>query len=251
MTTSLSTRTPPAHRADTHTLAAEHAQLLRDVTRRATPVLALLDTLAWPHAELGGLIGQLRSDVLRQASDEETHLFPHDASAPPFAELSADHVRLHTLTAQLENAYAQPCAHSELRALIDELLGTLRRHLDDERQVLAALADVDSEVPGVAEVSATQNLWLPDDDAPIRLDLDGLPAAQAFESCIERLLRLRPGQSAELHTVDAQLVAAVTRWLRDFDAAQFGLAHGTDCEDHVLRVTRRLAATPASIGYPG
>ena len=252
MTTSLATQTLLPHCGDAHTLAGEHAQLLRDVTHRAAPVLALLDTRAWPYAELGGLVGQLRSDVLRQASDEETHLFPHDTSAPPFAELSADHVRLHTLIGQLEKAHATPCSRAELRALIEELLATLRRHLDDEQHVLAAAAaTTDSDVPNVAELSATEGGCVPDDDAPIRIDLAGLPAAQAFELCIGRLLRLRRGQSAELHTVDAQLVAALSRWLHDFDAAQFGLAHLTEGQGQVLRVTRRHQGTPGWIGYPG
>ena len=230
MTTSLATHTFSRHCADARTLPVEHAQLLRDVTRRAAPVLALLDARAWPHAELGGLISQLRNAVLRQASDEETH-HPHDASAPPFAELTADHVRLHTLTSRLEHVHAQPCSRAELSALIEELLATLRRHLEDEQQVLAALADADSEIPGV-------------DDTPIRIDLDGLPAEQAFELGIQRLLRLRPGQSAEMQTGDAQLVAAISRWLRAFDSAHFGLGQVTEGQRHVLRVTHRHVSTP-------
>jgi predicted DNA-binding ribbon-helix-helix protein len=63
------------------TLAREHAQLMREVARRASPITTLLDTrAAWPHAELGTLATFLRVMVLRHVSDEETLLYPHDVA---------------------------------------------------------------------------------------------------------------------------------------------------------------------------
>ena len=223
MTTSAAVLGRPASRdiAGPRTLAGEHARLMRDVARRAAPVLALLDARAWPHDELGTLTTYLRTAVLRQVSDEETHLYPHDASAPPFAELNADHVRLHGLTAQLEQARTEPCSRAQLHALVDELLATLRRHLEDEQAVFAALS---TDEP---------------DDAPVLIDMGTLPADQAGELCIERLLRLRPGQTAEVHARSDHLLRPVGRWLRDFDAARFGLALTTAGPDHLLRVTCR------------
>lgn len=252
MTTSapLSAPTAPRDIDEAHTLAGEHARLMRDVTRRAAPVLALLEARAWPHAELGALTVLLRSAVLRQVSDEEVHLFPHDASVPPFAELSADHVRLHSLTAQLEKAHAEPCTRTELRVLVNELLDTLRRHLEDEQQVLAALPTADTEVPAVACLAAANQVWLSGDE-PVRIELDRLPAHQASELCIERLLRLRPGQTAEVHARDEPLLRAVCRWLSDFDAARFRLDQMTAGEGHLLRITCRHANTPTGIAYPG
>lgn len=235
---------------DAHTLAGEHARLIRDLTRRTAPVLALLDARAWPHAELGALTIFLRGAVLRQVSDEEVHLFPHDSSAPPFAELSADHVRLHSLTTQLEKVHAEPCPRGELRALVDELLATVRRHLAAEEQVLAALPAAESEVPSAADMVAGSQAWLPD-DTPVRIDLDSLPAEQATELCLERLLRLRPGQAAEVRSCDAGFLQAVARWLRAFDSERFGLDDPTAGDDHLLRVTCRQANAPAGIGYPG
>ena len=138
---------PATALAEDHTLAGEHALLMRDVERRAAPVLTLIDVRVWPHAELGTLVKFLRVTVLRRVSDEETLLYPPDASAPPFAELSADHVHLHSLTARLERAYSEPCPPAQLRALADELLSTLRRHLTIEQQVLAALPDADTDIP--------------------------------------------------------------------------------------------------------
>jgi hypothetical protein len=233
------------------TLAGEHARLMREVVRRTGPVLALLGTRAWPHAELGTLTTFLRAVVLRQVSDEEVLLYPHDSSAPPFAELSSDHVRLHALTAQLERLHAAPSQSGELRALVDELLATLRRHLAEEQDVLAALTPTDGDVPSVADLAADDQGWHPTDDAPIRIDVDKLPAHQASEICIERLLRLQPGQTAELHARTEQLLRPVSRWLHDFDAARFGLAREIAGPDHLLRVTCRQANVEVGIGYPG
>ena len=138
----------PDHEPDVRTLAGEHALLLRDVRRRTAPVLALLETRTWPAAELRTLIGFLRSVVLRQVSDEERLLFPGDSTAAPFAELSTDHVRLDSLTDQLGQVIANPCALPELTALIEELLTTLERHLADEEAVFAALPGMPDQVPG-------------------------------------------------------------------------------------------------------
>ena len=143
---SLIARTSSLAEEGVHTLVGEHARLMRDVGRRAAPVQALLDARVWPHAELGALASFLRTAVLRQVSGEEAQLFPNDAGAPPFAELSTDHARLRNLTAQLERAHAEPCSRAELRDLVNDLLATLRRHLDDEQRVLAALAIADGDV---------------------------------------------------------------------------------------------------------
>jgi hypothetical protein len=120
------------------TLAGEHAQLLRGVRRRTEPVLALAEARSWPADELTTLVGFVRSAVLRQASDEEVLLYPNGPSAP-FAELTADHVHLHTLTERLERAGATRCPLRELRVLVEELLAVLNRHLIEEQAVLAAL----------------------------------------------------------------------------------------------------------------
>ena len=234
-----------------HTLADEHERLLRDVSRRAVPVLALLEARAWPFAELRTLTSFLRANLLRQVSDEEVRLYPHDSTAPPFAELSADHVRLHTLTAQLEDVRDEPGEARHLRALVIELLATLRRHLDNEHHTLAVLSTAELDVPSVAELTEHNQSWLPDDDRPVLIDLDNLPADQAIELSIERLLRLEPGQSAELHTRDQQLLRAVCGWMRTFDATRFGFGQTPEEPYDLLRVTSRQANEPAGIGYPG
>lgn len=238
--TTLRQTTSPSIENDVHTLVGEHARLMRDVTRRAAPVSALLGAGAWPHAELGSLTDLLHSAVLRQVSDEEVHLFPHDSSAPPFAELSADHARLHYLTARLDEAYARPCPRAQLRALVDDLLDTLRRHLEGEQKVLVALSATAGEVPSVADVLAGTQPWLIAGEAPIRIDVDKLPGEQAAELCLERLLRLRPRQTAEVRSCDERLLRTVCRWLHNFDASRFGFSKPTaESGQYLLRVTCR------------
>ena len=146
----------------TRTLAGEHALLLRDVRRRAAPVLALLETRSWPHAELHTLTGFLRTAVLRQASDEEALLYPSGASAP-FAELAAEHVQLYTFTEQLDQADERPGSVAELRELIDQLLRVLEHHLIHEQALLAALPEAPDHVPAAADLVAGAQTWLPPD----------------------------------------------------------------------------------------
>lgn len=252
----LSARADRLDSQDVHTLAEEHSRLLRDVLRRVAPVQALLDARAWPHAELGALTVLLRTAVLRQVSDEEVHLYPHDASAPPFARLSADHRRLQGLATQLERVHGDPCSRPQLRALLEELVATLRRHLEDEQAALAALTGAHVEPPSVADLTAAGREWLAD-DAPVQLRLENLPADHAVELSIERVLRLEPGQRAEVHTgpdPDArgvQALQAICRWLGDFDRTRFGFVQERDEQGVVLRVTRRRDDVPTGIGYPG
>src|SRR3954447_5247817 len=98
------------------TLVGEHALLLQGVHRRVWPVLALIDAGTRPTAELHTLVGFLRASLLRQASDEEVLLFPAGA-ATPFAELTAQHASLHSLTERLAQASVAHCPPPELRRM--------------------------------------------------------------------------------------------------------------------------------------
>ncbi|MGH3744137.1 MAG: hemerythrin domain-containing protein [Mycobacteriales bacterium] len=233
---------PPAARPlpPPSSLAGEHLALLRDVRRRADAVLALIDAHVWPGAEVETLARYLRTTVLRQASDEEVLLFPRGASAP-LAELSDDHVRLHELTGRLEHADVRSCPLPDLRALVELLLGVLQRHLAAEVAVLAALPDVPSDPPGTASAAAAPTSWLPDDGAePVYLELGPDHGDDGVDACIERLLRLRPGERAVLRSSRATSVEQVCRWLHRFDAAGFGLERRDACAEAAeLVVTRR------------
>lgn len=231
--------TPPS---EISTLAQEHAHILRDVQRRVAPALALLDTRSWPHDELRTLTGFLRTAVLRQASDEEALLYPTGADAP-FAELTAEHVELYTLTEQLDQAESASCSAAELRELLHQVLRVLEHHLIQEQALLAALPDVRDSVPATADLITGARTWGVPDDEPVVILLDALPEQRAVQICLERLLRLRPGQSAEIHSTRAGDVRRVGQWIRDFDSTRYGMARlPSDLPQPVLHITCRRAA---------
>lgn len=224
------------------TLAGEHAMLLRDVRHRAAPVLALAATGSWPDAELGALTGLLRSSVLRQASDEEVVLYP-DGTSVPFAELSAEHIRLYELTERLDRADATTCTLSDLRWLVDQLLRVLEQHLVHEQAFLAALPEAPESVPAAADLVAGAQTWLPQPDGPVQILLDALPEERAVHMCVGRLLRLRPGQSAEIHSSRDADLRRVCQWMHDFDSTRYGITRRhAGLGLPALRVTRRRAS---------
>lgn len=211
------------------TLADEHEDLLRGVERRAAAVDALVAARTWPHGEIGTLTRFLRTTLLRQVADEEHLLYPHDATAAPFAELGAAHARLVELTQLLEDVRERRRPLAQLRELVDELLTTMRRHLAEEEAVLAALAAADLDVPAAATLSERHQHWAADlDDGPLVISLDDLPAALARRLCIERVLRLEPGRQAVVHSRDGAQLREVSDWLHAFDAVRFGLAIASD-----------------------
>ena len=211
------------------TLADEHEDLLTGVQRRVDAVVAVIDARSWPHSELATLTGFLRATLLRQVSDEEHLLYPHNATAAPFAELGAAHARLYELTHQLEEIRERGCPLPQLRALVDELLATLRRHLAEEEAVLTALAGTDLDIPSAATLSDQHQHWPAcADDGPLVIQFDALPTRMASRICLERLLRLRPGDQAVIYSRDRTNLHDVCAWLHEFDAARFGFAISTD-----------------------
>lgn len=233
--------TPDADPAP-HGLAAEHTALLRDVLRRTGPVSALLQARIWPDAELRTLVRFLRTFLLRQASDEEALLYRND-SGTAIAELHDGHARLRALTEQLDQAAATPCTQAELRNLVAELLSALRRHLLAEQAALQSLPHAPAQVPSAAEVGAGLQAWLPPDEEPVQVALDALPQRQAVRVCLERLLRLRPDQSADVYASEPSTLTHVCRWIHDFDSVRYGLTIlDAETMHPALRVTRRSTA---------
>lgn len=120
------------------------ATMLRDVRRRAEPVLTLLDLAVWPEAELRTLTRFLHAHVLTQAADEESLLAR--GVAAPYAELTDEHVALHMLTDRLDEAPPGPGCRADrvdLARVVHQLLDTLDHHLRAERAVFAALPPID------------------------------------------------------------------------------------------------------------
>lgn len=227
MTTTMTVpRTHIAGRAGSKagTLADEHAQLLSGVLVRAAAVDSLIDEQTWPDRELAALSGYLQATLLRQLSDEENLLYPHDATSAPFAELSAGHARLYQLSQRLEQIRDHRCWLYEVRVLVDDLVTTLRKHFAAEEAVLGAVGG-DVDVPATAPLSETHRRWpLAQLDGPVVIRLDALPKAFATRLCIERVLRLRPGEHASIYSCSPAQLHAVRVWLDAFDGLRFAMA---------------------------
>ena len=141
------------------TLTGEHALLLRGVHRRVWPVLALIDAGAWPTAELHTLVDYLRASLVRQASDEEALHLPGGA-ATPFADATAQHAGLRSLTERLAQADMAHCSPPELRRMVAELLKVVARHLEMEQDLAVGLAETSHPVPSAAELASGAQTWL-------------------------------------------------------------------------------------------
>ena len=229
----------PAPETDSHTLAGEHALLLRDVRRRATPVLAVAAARSWPADALRTLIEFLQHVVLRQVSDEERLLYPGDYTAVPFAELSAGHLRLHALTQQLIQASTEEGSLLALASRVEELLHVLQQHLIQEQAVLAALPDAPEPMPATTELTAGTLSWAPAAGHSLIL-LDTLPEELAVTLSVERLLRMRPGETADVRSSDDPLLRQVWDWMRCYDTSGYGYSYSAfDPQQWQLQVIRR------------
>ncbi|MGH3226746.1 MAG: hemerythrin domain-containing protein, partial [Streptosporangiaceae bacterium] len=132
------------------TLAEEHVLLLWQVTARAEELLTAAAHGRWPGAELAALAGYAQAEVLRQASDEETLLFPA-ASAREVAGLARDHARLRSAADLLARAAAgeQPMSPAQVAIAARDFAAQLERHLRAEEALLAP-GRVPQGVPGTA-----------------------------------------------------------------------------------------------------
>lgn len=121
------------------TLADEHVYLLGQVTDRAERLLTVAARGQWPGAELAALAGYARAEVLRQASDEETLVFPA-SSQRQVTRLARDHARLRSAAELLARAPAgeQRLSLAEVAAAVRDFITQLERHLLAEDKLLAA-----------------------------------------------------------------------------------------------------------------
>ena len=177
------------------TLAEEHVLLLWQVTARAEELLAAAAAGRWPAAELTALAGYAQAEVLRQASDEETLLFPA-ASAREAAGLARDHARLRAAADLLARAAAgeQPMSPAQAAAAARDFVTQLERHLRAEDNLL-----VPQGVPGTVTLGGHPHEWYPLTEGPV-VDLDALPEGQAVAAAVDRLLRMRRGEQVELQS---------------------------------------------------
>jgi uncharacterized protein (DUF2249 family) len=181
------------------TLAEEHVLLLAQVAARAEELMAAIADGGWPGVELAALAGYAQAEVLRQASDEETLLFPA-ASAREVAGLARDHARLRSAAELLARAAAgeQPMTPGQIAIVVRDFVALLERHLLAEESLLAPRRAA-QDVPGTAALGGHRHEWYPLTEGPV-VDLDELPPDQAVAAAVDRLLRMRRGEQVELQS---------------------------------------------------
>ena len=121
------------------TLGEEHVLLLWQVTARAEELLTAVDSGRWPAAELAALAGFARTEVLRQASEEEARLFP-DVPAQHATGLTRDHARLRSAAELLTRAATgeQFMSAAQIAAAVRDYVAQFERHLRNEECLTAS-----------------------------------------------------------------------------------------------------------------
>lgn len=181
------------------TLADEHMLLLCQVTARAEELLTAAANGRWPAAELASLAGYLRTELLRQLSDEEVLLFPA-SDAPAASRLARDHARLRAGAELLARAAAgeQILSPGQLAAAIRDFIDQLEYHMSAGEKLLGS-AHASRTVPAIATLGGRPHTWYPLTEGPV-IDLDALPAGQAVAAAVDRLLHMRHGEQVELQS---------------------------------------------------
>ncbi|MGH3269130.1 MAG: hemerythrin domain-containing protein [Trebonia sp.] len=222
------------------TLADEHALLLEQVDIRARDLLKAITADRWPARELQALVGYLRAEVLRQATDQE-RLFPARPAADGFARMARDHVRLRAATEVLaQAASAGTGSRAQLAATTRDLLTQLERHLAAEEQLLAVAAGRPGTAPGVTAATGRRHEWYPLTEGPV-IDLDVLPSSEVTDAAVDRLLRLRSGGHVELRSRCDPW--PVWRRMDGLCPGKYGFVYLQDGPDRWrVQVTRRPAA---------
>jgi uncharacterized protein (DUF2249 family) len=186
------------HAGGRRSLAEEHAILVHEVRLRHRAVLGGLDDARWPDRELAALVAYLRYEVLDQAVTEERLLFPltrERGTGSQVHGLAVDHVRIRDVTDQLAGLVATDGPPREATTLVDLLDGLeelLETHMWTEQWVLSPATGVES-----VRRPFRCHLWFPITEGP-DIDLDRLPAEVAHAAALERLSRLRPGESVTI-----------------------------------------------------
>lgn len=221
------------------TLAEEHLLLLWQVTARAGELLAAVAAGRWPEAELASLAGYAQAEVLRQASDEETLLFPASHS-PATGKLAQDHARLRAAAELLIRAAAgeQRLSPGQLAAATRDFVDQLEYHMSAEEKLLGT-GQATRSVPAITALGGRPHGWYPLTEGPV-IDLDALPPGQTVAAATDRLLRMRHGEQIEL-----QSSADLNPVWREIDQISPGGYWFVSMKDgpgrYWMRVTRRQA----------
>lgn len=229
----------PASR--TLNLTEEHGQLLRQVAVRAEELMAAVRADRWPARELKALLGYFRAEIIRQAADEETLLFPARRDVLGLGRLAGDHARLRAGVEALELMARDGGGSLALLATtVRDLLNQLEVHLAAEEAVLGAGCGGRRDVPATTALGAHPHEWYPLTEGRI-IQLDSLPPGQATDAAAERLLRLGHGEEVELWSRRDPF--PVWRRVDELASGRYGFVYLEDGPDHWrVLVTRREQA---------
>ena len=179
------------------TLAEEHALLLREVSARAEVLLREAEERRWPAEQLRALLDYLHLEVLQQVVDEEWLLFRSAYHTPDeLARLRREHLELRLAIDVLAQAAdgGSTLTPQQLAVTTRDLLVRLEKHLAAEEVVLA----VAGEAPrATTSLGSRPHEWYSLTQGPV-IDLDALPGETGFDAVLDRLLRMKPGESVEL-----------------------------------------------------
>jgi uncharacterized protein (DUF2249 family)/hemerythrin-like domain-containing protein len=179
------------------TLAEEHAQLLREVSARAEVLLRETAEDRWPILPLRELVDYLHLEVLQQVVDEEWLLFRSAYHAPDeLARLRREHLELRLAIDVLAQAAAGAgdLSPQQLAATTQDLLVRLEEHLAAEEKVLAVAGEPRR---ATTSLSGHPHEWYALTRGPV-IDLDALPSGPGLDAVLERLVRMKPGETVEL-----------------------------------------------------
>ncbi len=221
------------------TLADEHLLLLWQVAARAEEVLTAAADGRWPVAELAALAGYAQAEVLRQASDEETLLFPASPS-PATARLARDHARLRACAELLTRAAAgtQTLSAGQIATATRDFVDQLEYHMSAEEKLLASERATRS-VPAIAALGGHPHTWYALTEGPV-IDLGALPPGQAVAAAVDRLLRMRRGEQVELQS--GADISPVWREMDQLSPGGYGFVSLEEGPGQWrMRVTRRQA----------
>ncbi len=166
-------------------LTDQHAHLLRQVSDRAERLYAVTAQNRWPERELAALADYLRAEVIRQVRDEERLLFPSYDVTPGLSRLTRDHVRLRAGIDAIEGAArGEHCSPAQIATITRDLLTQLESHFRTASEEFGG-----HEAPATSSLGAHPHHWYPLTEGPV-IDLDLLPADQAFDAVSARLRRL-------------------------------------------------------------
>jgi uncharacterized protein (DUF2249 family) len=179
------------------TLAEEHAQLLREVSARAEVLLRESAEDRWPILPLRELVDYLHLEVLQQVVDEEWLLFRAAYHAPDeLARLRREHLELRLAIDALAQAAAGrgDLSPQQLAATTQDLLVRFEEHLSAEEKALA----VAGEPPrATASLGGHPHEWYALTQGPV-IDLDALPGGPGLDAVLDRIVRMKPGETVEL-----------------------------------------------------